>query len=134
GGGGGGRRVLRRGAGGMRAPTTRQSVFRLRIADRVPAREQTAGGAHLRIGGGEDLSEHLERQLLGKRCDRQREQRRPAHREDVVQCVCRGDRAVVAGVVHDRRAEVEREDERAVLVQAGDGGNCPPGRSDTRRL
>ena len=57
------------------------------------------------------------RQLLGKRRDREREQRHAAHREDVVQRVRRGDRAEVVGIVDDRREEVDREDERALVVE-----------------
>jgi hypothetical protein len=84
----------------------------------VPAREQSSGGAHLRVGGREDLAEHLDRQLLGERRNRECEQRRAAHRKDIVERVGRGDRAVVAGVVDDGREEVEREDERALVVEA----------------
>src|SRR5207244_2429394 len=75
-----------------------------------------------RVRRGEDLAEHLERQLLGKRRDREREQRGAAHREHVVQRVRRGDRSVVARVVDDRREEVESEDQRALVVEAVDRG------------
>ena len=99
-----------------------EPVLRLGVANRVSAREQPARLAHLRVGGGEDLGEHLDRQLLGERGDREREQRRASHREHVVQRVRRGDRAVVAGIVDDRREEVEREDDRALVVDAIDRG------------
>ena len=56
----------------------------------------------------------------GKRGDREREQRHAAHREDVVQRVRRGDRAEVVGVVDDRREEVDREDERPLVVELVD--------------
>ena len=116
------RAVLRPDAIGMNGADDGEPVLRLGVANRVSAREQPAGRAHLRVGRGEDLGEHLDRQLLGERGDREREQRRPAHREHVVQRVRRGDRAVVAGVVDDRREEVEREDDRALVVDAIDGG------------
>ena len=96
-------------------------VLRLGVANRVSPGEQAAGRAHLLISGGEDLREHLHRQLFRKRRDREREQRDASHCENVVECVGRCDRAVVAGVVDDRREEVEREDERALVVQAVDG-------------
>ena len=100
----------------------REPVLRLLVADRVPAGEQAAGLAHLRVGGGEDRREHLDRQLLGERRDRKREQRRAAHREDVVQRIRRGDRAVVGRVVDDRREEVDGEDDRPLVVELVDGG------------
>ena len=84
----------------------------------MTAREQSAGRTYLLVRGREDLGEHLHRQLFGERCDRQCEERRAAHREDVVECVRRGDRAVVAGVVDNRWKEVQREDERTLVVEA----------------
>src|SRR5437762_7058171 len=60
---------------------------------------------------------------------RQRDERRRAHREDVVERVRRGDRAEVAGIVDDRREEVDGEDERALVVELVDrrviGGREP---------
>src|SRR5207244_8276998 len=50
------------------------------------------------------------------------EERRPAHSKHVVERVRRRDRAVVAGVVDDRREEVEREDQGALGVEPVDGG------------
>ena len=99
-----------------------ETVLRLVVADRVAACEDRARAADDLVGAREDLAQHLRRQLLRKCGDREREQRRPAHREDVVECVRRRDRAEVAGVVHDRREEVDREDERALVVEAIDGG------------
>ena len=95
-----------------------EPVLRLGVANRVTAREQPAGGANLRIGRREDLGEHLDRQLFRERGDREREQRRPAHRKDIVERVGRRDRTVVAGLVDDGREEVEREDDRALVVDA----------------
>ena len=45
-----------------------------------------------------------------------------AHREDVVERVRRGDRAEVVRVVDDRREEVDREDERPLVVEPVDRG------------
>ena len=116
------RTVLRPDPVGMNRADHRQSVLWLLIADRVPAREQSARRAHLLVGGGEDRGQHLHGQLLRERRDREREQRRPAHREHVVQRIGRGDRAVVGRVVDDGREEVEREDERALVVEPVDRG------------
>jgi hypothetical protein len=99
-----------------------QPVLRLGIANCVPTGQQGARGADLRVGRGEDLGQHLQRQLLGKGRDREGQQRGSAHREDVVEGVRRRDRAVVARVVHDRREEVEREDQGTLVVEAVDGG------------
>ena len=98
----------------------RESVLRLRVADRVPAREDRARGAHPLVRAGEDVAEHLDRKLLGKRCDREREQRRATHREDVVQRIRGRDRAEGARVVDEGREEVDGEDERALVVEAID--------------
>ena len=106
-----------------------EPVLRLRVADGVSAREQRTGRAHLRVGRGEELSEHLHRKLLRKRGDRQREQRRPAHREHVVERIRRGDRTVIGSVVDDRREEVEREDQRAFVVEPVD--RCIVGRRES---
>ena len=95
----------------------REPVLRLVVADRVPARENRARSAHALVRAGEHVSEHLGRQLFGKRGDREREQRRAPHREDVVQRVGRGDRAEGARIVDERREEVDREDDRALVVQ-----------------
>jgi hypothetical protein len=86
----------------------------------VAASEQPAGRANLRVRGREDLREHLDRQVLGEGRDREGEQRRAAHGEDVVERVRRRDRTVVVGLVDDRGEEVEREDDRALVVDAVD--------------
>jgi hypothetical protein len=114
--------VLRPDAIRMHGPDHRESVLRLGVADRVAAREQAARRPHLLVRRGEDLGEHLHRQLFREGSDREREQRRAAHRENVVEGVRGRDRAVVGGVVHDRREEVEREDQRPLVVEPVDGG------------
>jgi hypothetical protein len=59
----------------------------------------------------------LLRQLLRELGDREGQQRPPAHREHVVEGVRRRDRPEVARVVDERREEVEREDERRLVVE-----------------
>ncbi len=98
----------------------REPVLRLRVSDRVPARENRARSPHALVRSGEDVSEHLDRKLLGKRGDRERQERRAAHREDVVQRVRRGDRPEGARVVDERGEEVDGEDDRALVVQPVD--------------
>ena len=105
----------------MDGADNRKTVLRLGVADRVSAREQPACRANLRVSRSEDLTQHLERQLFRERCDREREERCAAHREDVVERIRRSDRAVVGRVVDDRREEVEREDQRALVVEPIDG-------------
>ena len=99
-----------------------EAVLRLRVADRVPAREDRTGRAHLLGRRREDGAEHLGRQLLRERSDRKREQRRAAHRKDVVERIRRCDASERCGVVDERREEVEREDDRALVVELVDRG------------
>ena len=68
------------------------------------------------------VAEHLRRKLLRERGDREREERSAAHREDVVERVRRGDRAERPRIVDERREEVDREDDRALVVEAVDRG------------
>ena len=107
----------------------RQAVERLLVAQRVAAGQHTARLAHLRRGTREHGGNRLAGQRLRKRSDRQCDERRRAHGEDVVERVRGGDRAEVAGVVDDRREEVDREDERALVVELVDrrvvGGREP---------
>ena len=97
-----------------------EPVLRLGVADRVAAREDRAGLAHLLVGAGKHLAEHLDRELLGERGDGQREQRPPAHCEHVVQRIRRRDRSERARIVDERREEVDGEDDRALVVEAVD--------------
>ena len=128
------RAALRPDAVGVHGADDGEPVLRLRVADRVTAGEQAARSADLRVGCGEDRRQHLRRQLLGERRDREREQRCAAHREHVVECVRRGDRAVVGRVVDDGREEVEREDQRALVVEPVDGGVVRGRESDEQVL
>ena len=116
------RTVLRPDPVGMDGADDRKAVLRLRVADRVTSRQKAARRADLGIGGGEDLREHRHRQLLRKRRNRECEQRCAPHREDVVQRVRSRDGAVVAGIVDDRREEVEGKDQRPFVVEAIDRG------------
>ena len=118
----GSRAALRPDPVGMDGADDGEPVLRLVVSDRVAAREDRAGAAHDLVRSGEDLAQHLGRQLLREGRDREREQRHAAHREDVVERVRRRDRAEVARVVDDRREEVDREDERALVVEPVDRG------------
>jgi len=102
---------------GWTVPTTAETVLRLRVADRVPAREDRAGSAHLLGRSGEDRPEHLGRELLRESGDRQREQRRAAHREHVVEGVRGCDAAEGGRVVDERREEIQCEHERPLVVE-----------------
>ena len=70
----------------------------------------------------EDLGEHVARQVLGERGDREGEQDPATHREDVGEGVGRGDLAERARVVDERREEVERADDREVVADPVGGG------------
>ena len=97
-----------------------EAVLRLGVADRMAAREDRARLAHLLVGAREHLAEHLDRKLLGERGDGEGEQGPAAHREHVVQRIRRRDRAERARIVDERREEVDREDDRALVVEAVD--------------
>ena len=88
----------------------------------MAAGEDRARLAHLPVGAVEDRAHDLDRQLLRQRRDRQREQRLTTHREHVVQRVRGRDRPEVVRVVDDRREEVDREDERTLVVELVDRG------------
>ena len=105
---------------GMHRADDREPVLRLRVADRVPAREDRPGRAHALVGAREDVREQLDRKLFRERGDGEREQRQPAHGEDVVQGVRRGDRAERPRVVHEGWEEVDREDDGPVRVEPVD--------------
>ena len=114
----------------MRRADHRQPVLRLGVADRVAAGERAAGLADLVGGAVEHGGEHVPRQLLGERRDRQREQDPAAHREHVAQRVRRRDLAERPGVVDERREEVERADDREVVADPVGGrvvGRREPG-------
>ena len=96
--------------------------------------EHGPGPAHDLVGASEDLAEHLHRQLFRERGDREGEEWSAAHRENVVERVRGRDRSVVAGVVDDGREEVEREDDRALVVEAVDGGVVRSSETDQQVL
>ena len=106
----------------MNRADDREAVLRLRIANRVPAGQNRARGPYALVGAGEDVTEHLDRKLLGKRRDGERQQRFSTHREHVVQRIRRCDRAKRARVVDERREEVDREHERALVIEPIHGG------------
>ena len=99
-----------------------KTVLRLGVADRVAAGEDRPGGAHLFVGSGEDGRDEIGSELLREGRDREREERRASHREDVVERVRRRDPAEERGIVDERREEVDGEDERPLVVEPVDGG------------
>ena len=105
---------------GMGGADHREAVLGLGIADRVAAGERAARLAHLGRRAREDLGHDVARQVLGEGRDRQREQHPAAHREDVRQRVRGGDLAEGPRVVHERREEVERADDREVVAHPVD--------------
>jgi hypothetical protein len=114
---------------GMDRADDGEPVGRLLVPERVAAREDASRFAHLLARAGEDGSDGLDRQLFGEDGDRERDERSAAHCEDVAEGVRRRDRPVVGRVVDDRREEVEREDERALVVEPVHGcvvGRCEP--------
>ena len=102
-------------------PSHSQPVLRFLIDDRVPAGHRSAGFAHLRCAAAQDLRGHVRGQILREGRDVQREEHPAAHRVDVGHCVGRRDRAVFVGIVDDRREEIERLHQRALIIQRVDG-------------
>ena len=108
---------LRPDAGRVDRADDREAVFRLLVANRVTACENRTCISHLLGGGGEHIGHDSRRQLLGESRDREREQRRAAHRKDIVERVRRRDPPEDRRIVHERREEVERENERTLVVE-----------------
>ena len=84
--------------------------------------EHRTGRTHLCVGAVEDRPHCLDREILRQRGDGECEQGRTAHGEDVVERVRGGDRAEITRVVDDGWEEIDREDERALVVELVDGG------------
>ena len=115
------RAALRPDAVGVNRADDREPVLRLRVTNRVAAGEDRTRGPHLLGGSSEDGAEHLGRQLFRERGDREGKERRAAHREDIVQCIRCRDATEGRGIVDERGKEVEREDDRALVVELVDG-------------
>ena len=113
---------LRPHGGGVHRAHDGEPVLRLPVPDRVAAGEQRPRRPHALVGRRQDGGGHVVGQVLRERGHGECEQRRAAHGEDVVECVRSGDRAELRGVVHERREEVDREDERALVIEAVDRG------------
>ena len=115
------RAALRPDAVGMHRADDREPVLRLRVADRVAAGENRACRTYLLCGGREDGTEHLGRKLFREGGDRQSEERRAAHRVHIVERIRRRNPAEGRWIVDERREEVEREDDRPLVVELVDG-------------
>ena len=107
---------------GVDRPDHRQAVLRLRVADRVAAREDAAGLAHLRRGSLEDRREASRGSSSGNAAIDSAKRTRPPIANMSRQRIGRGDRAVGLRVVHERREEVDRADDRDLVADAVDGG------------
>ena len=95
-----------------------QSVDRLDRVDAVAAGDRDAGRCADRFAAVQDAADRLHRQLVDRHADqRQREQRRAAHRVDVRDRVRCGDAAEVERIVDDRHEEVGGRDDRLLVVQ-----------------
>ena len=100
-----------------------EPVDRLDGIDRVAAGDRNAGARAHGFAAVEDAADRLDRQLVdGHPDERQREERRAAHRVDVGDRVGRGDRAEVVRIVDDRHEEVGRRDDGLAFVQLEDRG------------
>ena len=95
----------------------REAVLRLAVANGVTSREDRTGRTHPLLGTSEHLPEHLDGKLLGKRGNRERQQRSAAHREDVVERVRRGNGTEGPRIVDEWREEVDREHDRTLVVE-----------------
>ncbi len=105
----------------MHLPHHRHSEQRLQRIDRVPAQHQAARPLHDLARAAHDVGEQLEGELLPGPADQvEREERGTAHGVHVTQRVGGGDRAPGGGIVHDRREEVHRRHQGAVVREAKD--------------
>ena len=103
---------------GSTSPIDDEPVDGLHRVDRVAAGNRDSRGRAHRFAAGEDPADRVDRQLVDRHAhQRQREERRAAHRVDVGDRVGRGDRAEVVRIVDDRHEEVGRRDDRLPLVQ-----------------
>ncbi len=115
----------------MHRSDDRESVLRLGIVDRVTADDADARLVSLLAAAGQDLGQHVHRQLVSRKADDvHREERPPAHRVDVAERVGGGDPAEGARLIHDRGEKVHRRDQRRFVVQLIDARVVGKLRSD----
>ena len=89
----------------------------------MSAGQGNAGPGASRLAAGEDRADRSHRQPVERHGDqRQRKQRRGAHRIDVRQRVGCGDGAEVEWVIDDRHEKIGRGDNRLAVVEPIDGG------------
>ncbi len=102
-------------------PDDDESVDRFDGIDRVAARDGNAGARAHGFAAVEDAADRLDRQFVdGHPDERQREERRTAHRVHVGDGVGRGDHAEVVRVIDDRHEEVRRRYDGLPFVQLKD--------------
>ena len=105
----------------MRPPRNCQAVLQLGIDNGVPADNQRSGFVHFLLTAGENFSQHLERQLAGrKRDDVECRHWLAAHGVDIGQRICRGDLTEIERIVDNRREEIHCLYQRDVVGQAKD--------------
>ena len=95
-----------------------QSVDRLDRVDAVAPRDWDAGRCADRFATVQHAADRLHRQLVDRHADqRQRKQRRAAHRVNIGDRIRCGDAAEVERIVDDRHEEIGGRDDRLLVVQ-----------------
>jgi len=84
----------------------------------VPARQHRAGLQHLFVAALQNFAQQIQIHRLGKAYDIQRGQGPPAHRVNVAQSVRRRDLPEQIRILHHRREEIQRGDQRLLVVDA----------------
>ena len=109
--------------GGVHLAHGHHAVLGFGVVDGVASQHGRAGFGRLLGAASHDLfRDSFAQQTAGERQQVQHEQGPAAHGVDVRQGVGGGDAAEVAGVVHHRRKEVQRHDQRPVRGDPVDGG------------
>jgi len=88
----------------------------------MPTGEHPSCLGHLLRPAAQDLGDDLRRQVGGEAADVECQHYLAAHGVDVAHRVGGGDGTVVVGVIHHGREEVERLDDRHLVVDPVDGG------------
>ena len=115
---------------GMHEPGDRVAQLGLAVIDAVSADERAVGFIQRRKAAFHHLHEDRHLQLVhGKAHEADRGAGRAAHGVHVGKRIGRGDPSERERVVHDRRKEVHRVDQRVLVVQAQDAGAPPRGGS-----
>jgi hypothetical protein len=107
----------------MRAPRDCQPVLELGIDDGVSANDERAGLVDFLLASGQNLTEHIQRQIAGWKGDNiERRQRLAAHRIDVGKRVGGSDLTEIEWIVNYRRKEIDGLNESEIVGYAKDPG------------